>query len=160
MFGRGITVPVLLAALLLGPMALLAVLKGMAGKWGGRQPYRVWTDDSGQFSARARLKSRDGASVILERADGPLVTVPLARLSRVDRSYLSGRKTEADDGSQFLPRAVLPEELFPHILGQWRYGDPADLWFVMVKRTPLWATLAIPLALFGIGLLLKARSQA
>ena len=54
--------------------------------------YRSWQDASGKFRVVARLIGVTGSKVELERKDGQKVTVPLTRLSAIDRALLETRK--------------------------------------------------------------------
>ena len=49
---------------------------------------RLWTDTTGKFSVEAELMETRQGSVVLKKASGSTVTVPLARLSNADREYL------------------------------------------------------------------------
>ena len=48
-----------------------------------------WTDRTGKFSTDAEFVEIKQDSVVLKKADGSTVTLPLARLSDADREYLS-----------------------------------------------------------------------
>lgn len=49
---------------------------------------RTWNDDTGKFSAAAKLISADWQEVKLERTNGKVVTVPISRLSDADRRFV------------------------------------------------------------------------
>lgn len=49
---------------------------------------RKWTDSTGRFSIEAELVQRSGDSIVLKKPNGSRVTVPIARLSKIDRTYL------------------------------------------------------------------------
>jgi hypothetical protein len=49
---------------------------------------RRWTDSTGKFSAAAQFVEVNGDRVVLKKASGATVTVPLSRLSDADREYL------------------------------------------------------------------------
>jgi hypothetical protein len=49
---------------------------------------RTWTDRTGKFSVEAELIRTDGENVVLRRADGAHVNVPIDRLSDRDRQFL------------------------------------------------------------------------
>ncbi len=49
---------------------------------------RTWTDNTGKFSVDAELVEATPDSVVLKKATGELITVPVARLSENDRQYL------------------------------------------------------------------------
>jgi hypothetical protein len=50
--------------------------------------HRTWTDSTGRFSVEAELAEIKQDSVVLKKASGSTVTVPLSRLSDADREYL------------------------------------------------------------------------
>jgi len=127
---------------------MLAGLKGLVGNLGGRQPFRMWNDNTGQFSARARLQTDRGNAVVLERSDGRFVTVPMNRLSEKDRLYLAGDSETGGD------------EVFRSRLGDWHYEDPADLWALLVKSTPTWMPLLIAGLVASVGCFLHFTRQS
>ena len=49
---------------------------------------RTWKDNTGKFSIEAELVEVKQESVVLKKANGSTITVPIARLSKVDREYL------------------------------------------------------------------------
>lgn len=49
---------------------------------------RLWTDNTGKFSIEAELVEVKQDSVVLKKASGSTVNVPLSRLSDADREYL------------------------------------------------------------------------
>jgi CubicO group peptidase (beta-lactamase class C family) len=49
---------------------------------------RKWSDATGKFSVEAELVEVKAGNVVLKKAGGAEVTVPLARLSQLDRQYL------------------------------------------------------------------------
>ena len=49
---------------------------------------RTWTDNTGRFSVEAEFEEVKEDSVVLKKASGSLITVPVARLSETDREYL------------------------------------------------------------------------
>ena len=53
----------------------------------GEPPIRTWTSTFGS-SIEARLVSKKGDSVVLEKADGSNLTVPLNKLSKADQAYV------------------------------------------------------------------------
>jgi hypothetical protein len=53
------------------------------------QALRTWTDDTGKFKVEAEFVSLVGDAVKLKRKDGLILTVPLDKLSRKDREFLS-----------------------------------------------------------------------
>ena len=49
---------------------------------------RIWKDASGSFQIKATLTAKNASSVTLKKADGELVTVPIDKLSRQDKTYV------------------------------------------------------------------------
>ena len=89
------------------------------------EPRRQWSDLSGKFSISAQLQSRTATNVVLEKADGQTVTVPIERLSGSDREYLSRLKTSANDNdagaASPLPASTLSRnEVAPMLPGGWQ----------------------------------------
>ena len=114
----------LLGLMLIVPTILLLVMKGLTSNLEGGHSYRIWTDNTGQFSARARLKTDYGNSVVLERkADGEFVTVPVDRLSPRDRDFLISGEAA---GGRFEDRENEVFEMFPFSLGRWDFSSPRD----------------------------------
>lgn len=78
---------------------------------------RTWTSTDGKFAVEAELVEVGKEQVRLRKADGTVISVPLARLCRQDRDYV----TQAKDGppresDKFMPPdriAVLPVFLVP-----------------------------------------------
>lgn len=70
--------PLLLTILICG-LLLLAAQRSWA---------RKWSDATGKFSVEAELVEVKAGKVVLRKAGGTEVTVPVARLSQVDRRYL------------------------------------------------------------------------
>ena len=52
---------------------------------------RQWTDSTGKYKQEAELVDVDEHLVILKKADGHLVAVPLDKLSEADREYVQSR---------------------------------------------------------------------
>jgi hypothetical protein len=52
---------------------------------------RTWSDSSGQFKIEAVYLGQEGEGVKLLKNDGAVITVPLAKLSKVDQDYVAGR---------------------------------------------------------------------
>lgn len=67
-----------------------AVLIAMVVSWApaGAAETRTWTSDTGGHEIEAELVEVAGESVRLRRADGKVITTPIARLSRSDRAFL------------------------------------------------------------------------
>ena len=75
--------PLLLAILSCGQLLLAAPA------WA-----RKWSDANCKFSVEAELVEVKAGKVVLKKTGGAEISVPLARLSQVDRQYLeSGRST-------------------------------------------------------------------
>ena len=53
---------------------------------------RSWTDKTGKFRIDAALEAVEDKTVRLKKADGKIVTVPVANLSEKDQAYLLSRK--------------------------------------------------------------------
>ena len=70
--------PLLLTILICG-LLVVAAQPGWA---------RKWSDATGKFSVEAELVEVKADKVVLRKAGGSEITVPLARLSQVDRRYL------------------------------------------------------------------------
>jgi hypothetical protein len=81
---------------------------------------RLWTDASGRYTLDADLIAFDDETVVLQRADGELVAVPIKSLAEQDRAYLKSddvqeiqRKSKEDlqtwtlrDGTEIAGRIV------------------------------------------------------
>ena len=50
---------------------------------------RKWTSSSGKFTVEAKLVEVKDGNVQLKRRDGKIITVPVSKLSKADRDYLS-----------------------------------------------------------------------
>jgi hypothetical protein len=68
---------------------VMGLLLGLAKTTVDAQEYRTWRDSTGRFSVEAALVERDGEMVILQSRDGRKINVPIERLSRQDRVFLS-----------------------------------------------------------------------
>jgi hypothetical protein len=116
---------------------------------------RVWIDSSGKYRTEAALVSRNADSVVLRRADGLVVTVPLKRLSAQDRRYVD----EASPASTDMPakaRGIAgamrsPNGAAPHRApqeSQRRSSDagvlPADLIYVHISDRMLRRQISRP----------------
>ncbi len=55
--------------------------------------YRLWRDNTGEFSVNAKLVSQDRTSVELQTEAGKILRVPISRLSAADREHLVGTST-------------------------------------------------------------------
>lgn len=60
---------------------------------------RIWTDNTGKHTQQAELIDFDQHTVILKKAEGNLVAVPIERLSDADQEYLksAGAKTHVSE---------------------------------------------------------------
>ena len=65
-------------------VALLTVLP-----WSSVGSAREWTSSDGKYAVEADLVGVDGSKVRLKKKNGKIVSIPLQRLSREDRAYLS-----------------------------------------------------------------------
>jgi SLA1 homology domain 1, SHD1 len=100
---------------LLGLVLLLA-----AACFAPQADARLWTDSSGRYTLEANLVAANDTSVVLQRADHELVSIPLDKLSEADRAYvgspaatdlarqsIDGRQTwTLRDGTQISGRLV------------------------------------------------------
>ena len=64
-------------------------------------PLRTWTDLTGKFKIEARLDREDGDDIFLERNDGKIVQLPLAKLSEADREYLKESREQPESADPF-----------------------------------------------------------
>ena len=58
----------------------------------GVSPVRTWSDATGKFRVEARFVGLDAGKVILQKADGNRIAVPLERLSPADRQFVDGAR--------------------------------------------------------------------
>ena len=65
-----------------------------------QQQERVWSDISGKFAVRAKLKSVEDGKVTLLKADGKETVVPIDRLSKSSREWLEAQKDALSEGKQ------------------------------------------------------------
>ncbi len=63
--------------------------------------FRQWTDDSGEFSVRARLIEQTDETVKLKKEDDRVVTVPLKKLGAEDQDYLAQLRRSTDKNNPF-----------------------------------------------------------
>lgn len=76
---------------------------------------RTWSDSSGKFSVEAELVEVKDGKVVLKKADGSELTVPLAKLSAADREFLksqadAAKAEDGDSGTDSKPE-LSPEDL-------------------------------------------------
>ncbi len=64
-----------------------------------KKGFRTWSDSSGKFKVVAKLVEVGDDYVELEKEDGQLVTVPIARLSRSDLDFAKEQAAEPDDST-------------------------------------------------------------
>ncbi|HEX3997456.1 MAG TPA: SHD1 domain-containing protein [Pirellulales bacterium] len=57
---------------------------------------REWTDATGKYHQEAELVDFDGQLVVLKKAQGRLVAIPLDSLSTADQDYLKSQQAKAD----------------------------------------------------------------
>lgn len=69
---------------------------------------RTWTDTTGRYTIDADLVEVKEGNVVLKKADGELVSVPIDKLSRADRQYLDTLRQAGDTGGQ---RPPVPPEM-------------------------------------------------
>ncbi len=77
---------------------------------------RTWRDAEGKYSVEAVLLDKTDTTVRLKKADGNVVTVPIARLSKEDRDFLDNLKKTDDNpfaGGSPLPSAAKPAPTAP-----------------------------------------------
>lgn len=65
-----------------------------------QQQERVWSDISGKFAVRAKLKSVEDGKVTLLKADGKETVVPIDRLSKASREWLETQKDVQSEEKQ------------------------------------------------------------
>ena len=64
-------------------------------------PSRSWSDKTGKFKIDARLVKQADGNVLLKRADGRTVAVPVDMLSSTDQTYLKERKEKPSMDNPF-----------------------------------------------------------
>ena len=114
----------------LAGMAVLLCATGLCG--------REWTDSTGKFKVEAELKGVEKESAVLQKSDGTVIRVPLARLSAPDQEYVKrfAARTSADQGAgaDSKPSAKpagpgqpgIPASDAERIQGQWVCIDCSD----------------------------------
>lgn len=70
-----------------GAFCLLVIAIGLAGN--SAATGREWSDASGSFKIQAELVAVRGDKVVLEKADGKIISVPIDKLSPADQKYLA-----------------------------------------------------------------------
>jgi hypothetical protein len=76
---------------------------------------RIWTDRTGKFKTEAEMVKVVDGKVHLKKADGKLMEVPFARLSKTDQEYVASQ-TSARAGD---PKAVSPTGLKTRAKLEW-----------------------------------------
>jgi S1-C subfamily serine protease/antitoxin component YwqK of YwqJK toxin-antitoxin module len=76
---------------------LLAVLVILAFADNGYA--RTWMDATGKHTVDADLVAADDSNVVLKKADGRLITMPVEKLSHADREFLKRKASATHDGS-------------------------------------------------------------
>ena len=75
---------------------------------------RKWTDSTGKFSVEAELVEIKDNKVVLKKSTGSVITVPIARLSKIDQEHLQSLDKPGpkppDDSPTTQPAVVLPDE--------------------------------------------------
>lgn len=160
--------PLLLTSLICGQLLLAAQSTAT----------RTWSDDSGKFSVEAELVEVQGDKVVLRKAGGTEITVPIARLSANDRRYLESladptpheSEPAADDQIGELLKQVQQKSDVPAIAAALVTSDglvafgvagvrkrgtttpvtPADLWHLGSNTKALTATLVARLVEQGL----------
>ncbi|MDB4370469.1 SHD1 domain-containing protein [Mariniblastus sp.] len=62
---------------------------------------RKWTDATGSFSINAKLVSDEDGNIQLEKEDGRVITLPLAKLSDEDQTYLEELEKQNSEANPF-----------------------------------------------------------
>ncbi len=58
--------------------------------------FRTWTDNTGQYTVRAKLLQVIGDQVELQKSHGSTIRLPLARLSQQDRQFVEQQSTDPE----------------------------------------------------------------
>lgn len=122
---------------------------------------RTWSDASGKFKVEATFLRVEDGKVVLRRADGKEITVPVDRLSEPDREYLAAATGESfdapdddsdddsDSGDEFVPADALEYELTPVLVDNAPLIDPSpsDVWTYSPDAAPPAQTKPVRVAL-------------
>jgi hypothetical protein len=73
---------------------------------------RKWTSNDGRFSTDAELVEADDENVTLKKKSGEVVTVPIQRLSGLDRHYLASAKKKLPPPKKNVPSYVTDVQPF------------------------------------------------
>ena len=60
---------------------------------GSELPFRLFRDKTGNFKVEARLVNVDGDTVALEKRDGSVVNVPVAKLGKPEQEYVQLKRS-------------------------------------------------------------------
>ena len=82
-----------------GCIALLVLANGQISS-AAAQDSRTWKDATGKFEVTAKFVKVEGDNVVLEKADGSKLKVPLNKLSPIDQGYVEGRRSTAGSSAQ------------------------------------------------------------
>jgi len=81
-------------------LSLLAMASSLQPTLQAQEEMREWTDKSGKFKVKAKFDSVEEQTVILNKADGTQIRVPISRLSQGDQDYLTERSSKPSPSSQ------------------------------------------------------------
>ncbi|WP_254507472.1 SHD1 domain-containing protein [Anatilimnocola floriformis] len=84
---------------------LLAII---VSGWNSVALAREWSDATGSFKIEAELVAVRGGKVVLEKADGAIISVPLEKLSAADQKYLADLKNPAPSPAPAIPTPMPP----------------------------------------------------
>lgn len=79
------------------------------------QEFRTWRDSSGKFSLEASLIEEADGNVVLRSRDGRKVTVPIVKLSELDKNFLATMDSPGGESSE--PVGALENDGGPTVLG-------------------------------------------
>lgn len=81
-------------------LSLLATATSLQTTLQAQEEIREWTDKSGKFKVKAKFDSVEEQTVVLNKADGTQIRVPISRLSQSDQDYLTERSSNPSSNSQ------------------------------------------------------------
>jgi len=107
---------------------------------------RKWTDNTGKFSVEAELVEVKDDQVVLQKTNGKVITLPVAKLSEADREYL---KSLAESDSQPSVGAARVNPSFPDAMTEPPSWNDANTPFDLAEflKAPPAAENAAPLYL-------------
>jgi hypothetical protein len=73
---------------------------------GSAAPAREWSDATGKFKIQGELVAVRAGKVILEKADGKIISVPLEKLSAADQAFLKSLEKPAETPMPSAPPAA------------------------------------------------------